>query len=202
MFENIMQMMMEAIPSLARETLALLIVVDPLGNIPTFMNLTRGLSKDSKKKAFQTATFVGLLLLLVFAMAGEQILNLFSITLYDFMIAGGILLFTIAIRILIVGSATNVSKLDRVGVVPIACPLLVGPGAITATIVSLKTVGFPITCLSVIIVFCIVGIIFSFIETIYKFLGETGSLVVEQIMAMLLASIATGYVIKGVKNFF
>ena len=120
---------MDFISELAKAALALFIIVDPLGNIPIFMGLTENVSADKKKKVYNTATIVGTILLLVFAFTGTEILTIFGLSIYSFEVAGGILLLIIAIRILILGSMhENVESPESLGAVPIAIPLLVGPG--------------------------------------------------------------------------
>ena len=129
---------MDFIPELVRATIALFIIVDPFGNIPIFVGLTENISDAQKKRVFNTATIVGVVLLLVFAFTGQAILTVFGITIESFEIAGGILLLIISIRILISGTRENVESPESIGAVPIAIPLLVGPGAITTTILTLK----------------------------------------------------------------
>jgi len=189
------------LPDLARGTIALFIVVDPLGNIPIFISLTEEMEKAERKKVFRTATLTGFILLLAFALAGQQILIFFGITIHSFMIAGGILLLIIAIRILIVGGLeeSTVSP-ESVGAVPIGCPLLVGPGAITTTILNLQYMGIIPTAISVLIIFAIVWFILRFIDPIYRFLGKTGSIVISRVLALLIASIAVQYIAEGLKH--
>ncbi|MEM2935776.1 MAG: MarC family protein, partial [Candidatus Bathyarchaeia archaeon] len=91
------------IPDLVKGVIALFIIIDPFGNVPIFVSLTERMGSEDRKKAFHTATLVGLVLLLFFAMAGREVLNFFGITIHSFMIAGGILLFIIAIRLLMLG---------------------------------------------------------------------------------------------------
>jgi len=198
---DIALMILSALPELAKQVLALFIVVDPIGNIPTFIALTQGLSPSARQQAFRTATIIGLTLVITFALAGDQILGFFGVTLNDFMIAGGILLFAIAIKILVLeGWKGLAEQREGVGAVPMAIPLLAGPGAITTTIVSLRSSGLPITLASTLIVFAVAGIVFHFIEPLNQLLGRTGSLVTERVMAMLLAAIAVRYVLKGLEH--
>ena len=157
MFEDLLASIMASLPQLIKGIIALFIVVDPLGNIPIFIGLTDKTSRQQRKRIFNTATIVGFILLLSFTVAGQQILLLFGISIYSFMIAGGILLLIIAMRILITGSwQESPTSLETVGAVHIGCPLLVGPGAITTTILSLQMSGIIITMLSVIITFAVV----------------------------------------------
>ena len=88
---------------LIKMVIALFIVVDPLGNVPIFMSLTENMDRSQRRRTFRLATLTGLILLAFFSVVGQNILILFGISLDSFMIAGGILLLIVAIRLLIVG---------------------------------------------------------------------------------------------------
>lgn len=184
---------------LLKAVIALFVIVDPIGNVPIFISLTENMRKDERKSAFHTATWVALALLLAFALAGQQVLNVFGISLHSFMIAGGLLLLVLAINILLFGGwKEKVVSPKSVGAVPIACPLLVGPGAITTTILILQTSGIVVTLIAVVIIFALIWVILRLIEPIYKVLGETGAAVIARIMAIFIAAIAVGFVINGI----
>jgi multiple antibiotic resistance protein len=188
--------------NLAKAALVLFIIVDPFGNIPIFMGLTQNMSKDQKRKVFNTATLVGFILLLVFAFTGQEIFNIFGVSIYSFEIAGGILLLIIAIKILVSGSISETAESpESIGAVPIAMPLLVGPGAITTTIFNLQTYDIYIAALSVLIVLILTWIILHYIEEVYRFLGKTGAIVIARVMALLIAAIAVQYILVGVTHF-
>ena len=189
------------VPDLVKMTIALFIVVDPLGNVPIFIGLTKDMDTSQRKKTYQLATITGLILLTFFSLVGQNILVLFGISLDSFMIAGGILLLIVAVRLLIMGGwreQTAVS--ESVGAVPIGCPLLVGPGAITTSILNIQSYGILATLLSVLLTFIIVWLILRFIDPIYRFLGKNGSLVITRVMALLIASIAVQYMLQGIKS--
>lgn len=190
--------------NVARATLVLFIIVDPFGNIPIFMGLTQIMNDQQRQKIFNTAIFVSIILLLVFAFAGQELFNLFGVSIFSFEIAGGILLLIIAIKILISGSLHGEEEQapESLGVVPIAIPLLVGPGAITTTILNLQTYDVYVTVLSVLIVLALTWIILRFINHIYRFLGNTGAIVIARIMALFIAAIAVQYIITGVTYYF
>jgi len=175
--------------------------VDPIGNVPIFISLTEKMNQAERKSTFHTATWVALALLLGFTLAGQQVLNVFGIPLHSFMIAGGLLLLVLAINILLFGGLKEREEVispKSVGAVPIACPLLVGPGAITTTILILQTSGVVVTLIAVVIIFALTWIILHLINPIYKVLGETGSAVIARIMAIFIAAIAVGFVINGI----
>jgi multiple antibiotic resistance protein len=193
---------LDFISELVKAVIALFIIVDPLGNIPIFMGLTEKMADTQKKKVYNTATLVGVILLLVFAFTGQEILMIFGLSIYSFEVAGGILLLIIAIRILISGSMhENAESPESLGAVPIAIPLLVGPGAITTTIFNLQAYGTLQAILAVLIVLSLTWVILRFINGIYKFLGKTGSLVIARVMALLIAAIAIQYILTGVTHF-
>ncbi len=106
----------------------------------------------------------------------------------------------IAIRILVNGNSTRetVESPESIGAVPIAIPLMVGPGAITTTILNLQTFGNLVTVLAVIIVLSIAWIILRFIDRVYGFLGKTGAMIIARVMALLISAIAVQYIVDGV----
>jgi multiple antibiotic resistance protein len=187
---------------LGKAIIALFIIVDPFGNIPIFIGLTQNVPEIQRRKVYNTATLVGVVLLLVFAFTGQEILNIFGLSIYAFEVAGGILLLIVAIRILISGMRDSTdSSPESLGAVPIAIPLLVGPGAITTTIFNLQVYGNEAAILAVLIVLGLTWVILRFINRIYKFLGKTGSLVISRVMALLIAAIAVQYILIGVTHF-
>ena len=193
---------MDFITDLSRAAIALFIIVDPFGNIPIFEGLTGNISDDQRKKVYNTATLVGVALLLVFAFTGQEIFALFGLSIYSFEVAGGILLLIVAIRILITGTMhENVESPESLGAVPIAIPLLVGPGAITTTILDLQAYGIVIAILAVLIVLSLTWVILWYINDVYKFLGKTGSLVIARVIALLIAAIAVQYILTDVTHF-
>ncbi len=188
--------------SLAKAAIALFIIVDPFGDIPIFVGLTEGMAESEKRKVFDTACLVGFILLLVFAFTGLEIFSIFGISIYAFEIAGGILLLIISIRILIQGSQhEKPDSPESLGAVPIAMPLLVGPGAITTAIFNLQAYDLSVTVLSVLIVMSITWVILRFMGRINKFLGKTGSVVISRVMALLIAAIAVQYILSGITEF-
>jgi len=183
--------------------IALFVVIDPIGNIPLFIAFTKKLEKAEHKTVSKTAIITAAALLLLFGIAGTQILGLFGITIFSFMIAGGTLLFIIAIELLTYGEWRFVSKVkEDIGVVPIAFPLLAGPGSITAVIISYQTSGFLITFFSIIVVMTITYVILRMVNPIYKILGNRGSMIVSRVFAVIIAAIAVEYIVEGIKNLF
>ena len=192
----------ETATNLAKAIIILFIIVDPFGNVPIFMGLTEKLSEAQRRKVLNIATLIGIILLLVFAFAGQEIFLIFGISIYSFEVAGGILLLIIAIQILISGSLhENVESPESIGAVPIAMPLLVGPGAITTTILNLQAYGTLVTIISVLVVLFVTWIILRYVSSIYKVLGKTGAIIIARVMALLIAAIAIQYILVGISHF-
>ena len=89
---------------MVKAALVLFIIVDPFGNVPIFMGLTEKFSDSERRKVFNTAIFVGVILLLVFAFTGQEIFLIFDISIDSFEVAGGLLLLITSMRILVSGS--------------------------------------------------------------------------------------------------
>lgn len=188
---------------LLRSVIALFVIIDPLGTIPIFIAITKNQTKKAKNEISNTAVVTAGILLIVFAVAGTQILSVFGINISSFMIAGGILLFIISIELIIHGEWTfggnNVS--DESGIFPLAFPLMAGPGAIAAVLLSFETSGLLLTLLSIVIVMGITYVIYHLSDLIYRVLGRRGSLIITRIFAILVAAIAVQYVVDGLKSF-
>lgn len=185
-----------------RAVISLIVVVDPLGNIPIFMGITSDLTPKQKRRAFNIAILTGFILLIVFAGAGNWVLKIFNVELYSFKVAGGTLLLFIALELLMKAKFETRGygrTPEEAGAVPLGVPLLVGPGAITTVIIILESSGFIMALASVVTVAILTWLILRFINPIHKTLGEVGSMVISKIMAILLAAIAVQYILEGIE---
>ena len=191
-------MMMDSfVIQVIKVAVALFIITDSIGNLPIFMGLTDGLAKGERRKLFNTALLTGLVLLAAFCFAGALVFSLFDLTIEDLKIAGGVLLFLIAVEVLLRGKVVFEHKED-IGVVPMGCPLMVGPGAITTVLVMLKIYDFYAVLAGTAVCFFIIWLILFFSESIYRFLGRNGALIITKISAILIAAIAVRFIRQGV----
>jgi len=186
---------------LLRATISLFAVINPIGTIPLFASITQKMQKIERDRVLKTTVITASALLMIFAVAGTQILSIFGITISSFMIAGGILLFVVSIELLTHGGLRFGGTVsDESGVVPLAFPLLAGPGAITTVILSFQMSGLMVTILSIAIVMGITYVVFFLTGKIYRILGRRGSLIITRIFAVLIAAIAVQYVVDGLKT--
>jgi multiple antibiotic resistance protein len=189
--------------------LALFAIVDPIGNIPILLHVAEHTGNGQSQKAFNTAVTVGVLILLGFSFAGRAVLNyVFHIQLADLQLAGGILLLIIAIDHLIFGSlrrsvmVTGTFSPYEIGCVPLACPLLAGPGAMVTSLTTLERSGPLKAVAAIAVVFGILWLIMRFIEPIHKFLGKMVCTVFSKVMCLFIASIGVHMIMSGLQYYF
>ncbi|WP_457591344.1 MarC family protein [Geoglobus sp.] len=187
----------------------LFIIVDPPGNIPTFIALTESLNKELIDRISKKATVIATVILLVFVFAGWAVMEFFSISLEALKIAGGLMMFIISIDILFGRKSREFyeekgkmsAEIDSIAVFPLALPLYSGPGAITAVVVlssSADLVGKLLIVLAVLLVYAIVRLTHIYAVTLMRVLGKSGSDIIARVMAILLAAISVEYVMDGI----
>lgn len=190
-------------------------LVNPIGMIPIFTTMTNNQSIVERKKTNLVANFSAALILLTSLFFGKNILNIFGISINSFRIAGGILIISIAFS-MISGQFTNKmktkkdikeeSKLDNISVVPLAMPLIAGPGAISSTIVWSTYYSSWINlfgCSLVIFFFSLIcWMCFRAAPCVVHFLGDTGINIVTRIMGLLLMSLGIEFISIGLRTIF
>jgi multiple antibiotic resistance protein len=187
---------------LLKAVISLFVVVNPIGKVPLFVTLTEKMEKQNKRLVSKNAIVTTAVLLTIFAVAGIQLLSTFGISIYSFMVAGGILLFIISIEFLTHGEwrYTGSSKSVDSGIVPLAFPLLAGPGAITTVMISLQAYGWIVSIISIILVVLVTYLVLHVENPLLKILGSRGSTVTTRIFAIFLAAIAIQYIVEGLKQ--
>ena len=189
--------------------LALFAIVDPIGNIPIFIEVAGHIPEGQSQKAFNTAVIVGVIILLIFSFAGNAILNyIFGIELADLQLAGGILLLIIAIDHLVFGTLRRSVAVSgtfgpyEIGCVPLACPLLAGPGAMVTSLTTLERSGPAEAVLAIAVVFCLLWIIMRFVQPIHRFLGKIVCTVFSKVMCLFIAAIGVHMIMSGLLYYF
>ncbi len=187
----------------------LFIIIDPPGNIPTFMALTKNLSRDTVDRISKKATVIALSILIVFALAGWAVMKFFSISIESLKIAGGLMMFIISVDILFGRKSREIyeekgkmsAEIDSIAVFPLALPLYSGPGAITAVVVLSSGVGYAgkfIVIAAILLVYAIVRLTHVYSLSLMRILGKSGSDIIARVMAILLAAISIEYVMDGI----
>jgi len=195
--------------------IGLLAIVNPIGAIPIFVAFTTGISPPERKKISRIVVMAVVLILLVAMLFGEMILNFFGITINSFRVGGGILVLLMAISMLQakISPAVQTSEeaaefemRESVAVVPLAMPLLAGPGAISTVILyahrntSIEHYIFMI--LDILLIGVILWVVFQFIPWLSRHLSKTGINIFTRIMGLILAAIAIEFIANGLKGLF
>lgn len=202
--------MTEFLEPLMTVLVPLVIIMDPLGNLLFFLLFTEGNTVSERRKTAAVASLTACLILVFFGITGDFVLRFFGIGLPAFQLAGGFIFFVYALQMLrlIPGGVKTTSEEEQEGVtkenvalVPLATPLLAGPGAITAVVVWRQTPGHPmdvVLLMAAIVTAClIVYLVFYFGEWIIRVLGVGGIRVVIRLMGLLLAVIAVQFMVSG-----
>jgi len=179
----------------------LFVAVDAIGVLPIFVSLTDGLDKQQKSKIIVQSMVTAFLLAVSFILVGKLVFKLLGITIGDFMVAGGALLFCIAIIDLMNPTKERRMPVKDLGAVPIGTPLIVGPAVLTTSLVIISEYGLLPTVIAVIGNILFAGLIFSGSYWLIKVLGEAGTKALSKIMSLLLAAIAVMLMRKGILLF-
>lgn len=191
----------------------LLVVVDPVGLVPTFVAMTDGIPQSARRQVAVRACLIAAGILAGSAFAGDWLLKTLGVGLPAFRIAGGLLLFSIASEMVfgirIERQARQAEQaleehVRNVAAFPLAIPLMAGPGAITASVLLAGRAGGNMAMLSsllgvIVLVFTICLLVFLAGGRIAKLLGITGNVVMSRLLGVLLAALAVQFVIDGVK---
>ncbi len=176
------------------------VAVDALGMLPVFIGLTSKMGKTQRQTLVRHSVMTALIVSLSFIWVGKFVMQWLGITISDFLIAGGAILFIVSIRDLLVSAKTLKTAPETVGVIPIAVPLIVGPAVLTSSLVLLNSFGVYPTVFSIVSNILLCGVIISFSGEISKLLGDTGSQTLSKISNLLLATIGVMLIRRGLQE--
>jgi multiple antibiotic resistance protein len=207
-------MSLSLIEYLTSTFVTLLVIVDPPGLAPIFLGLTAGMTQSARRQVAMRASLIATFVLIFFGLVGAPLLGFLGISLAAFRIAGGLLLFWIAFEMLFerrndrksstAKSAIDIDHIRNVAAFPLAIPLMSGPGAITASILTagsangdpLRIGGFVAI---VALIMALAWLTFLVAERVSNVLGVTGNVVLTRLLGLLLAALAVQFMIDGIK---
>jgi multiple antibiotic resistance protein len=191
---------------------SVLFIVDPIAVVPTYLVITQGQTSEQRRVTARRACVAAGVLLVVFALAGSRIFGLFGITMPAFRIAGGLILWLVAMDMLHgtrstqegAAEITEGRAKDDVALTPLAMPMLAGPGAISTVMVlsgqATTTAQTLVVYGSIVLTLLLSWITLRLAERLVERMGQTGIRVMTRIMGLLLAAIAVQFVITGVRD--
>jgi multiple antibiotic resistance protein len=178
----------------------LFVAFNALGILPIFVSLTSEMNQPERKRVAHQSILTGFLVSLGFLAVGKSVFVLLGITVSDFQIAGGILLFIISIIDLIFPEKTRTFPKETMGVVPIGIPLIVGPAVLTLLLIIIHTYGYLSTLLCLVLNFVIVWLTFSQSHRIMRLMKEGGAKGIGKVFSLLLAAFAMMMIRIGIKG--
>lgn len=195
--------------------IALLVLVNPIGAIPIFIGLTPDASAQERKRIAKTASIAVAVIILTFVALGDSLIRLLGISMGSFQVGGGILVMMISLSMMNAApSATKTTRQEteeaggraNIAVVPLALPLLTGPGTISTVIIySGHAHGWwaylsLVICALLIALACYVAMIAA--TPVSRMLGQTGINIVNRVMGMLLAALSVEIIADGAVKLF
>lgn len=182
----------------------LFLIMDPFGNIPMFLSALRDVDPARRSRIIIRELLIALAVLVVFLFGGEALLNLMHISQPSLTIAGGILLFLIALRMVFPISKHAGEEISgEPFVVPLAIPYVAGPSAMAAVIVigSGEPGEWPQWLAAVLLAWLGTAAILLLSTKLARFLGERGLVAIERLMGMLLVAISVEMFLGGLRTF-
>lgn len=188
-------------------------IVNPLGAVPAFLSLTDGYSRAEKRQVIVRAVLTGVGVLVLFGLAGRAIFGFFDLTVPAFRIAGGVLIFTVALDMLhgqppktkhSEQEIQDAVERESVGITPLGIPLLSGPGSITTVMILVAGASGPgdyaVVYGSVLLTFVVAFVALLGADRVFARMGRSGLAVLSRLMGILLAAIAVQFVLRGLEE--
>lgn len=180
----------------------LFVAIDPIGLAAIFLGLGQNVDQAQRQKIATQATWTGGLVALGFLFLGQSVFKAVGISVSDFQVAGGLILFILAARDLTQSAAEPEKLPPDFGVVPLGMPLIAGPASITTLLVLAQSqvVGLVVTLVALAANLVLVVLALHYSEWLGRRIGATGLRAVSKIVSMLLAAIAVSMIRQGLRS--
>jgi multiple antibiotic resistance protein len=178
---------------------AVFVALDIVGTLPMYISMTQGMTAGQRRKVVNQSMVVALVVALAFVFLGQRIFSFLGIGIFDFKIAGGLVLLLVSLADLVGGpeAVHNKASSGQTGIVPLAVPLITGPGVLTQLILQVATFGLVITVLALVANYVIAWVLLRRSDLVTRLIGKDGTVVVSKIAALLLAAIAVAMIRSG-----
>ena len=182
-----------------KSAIALFVVMDAIGNAPIFMSLTQNMERKVSIRRLNVAVLVAASVIGLFIVIGKGILLYFGISVGDFQIAGGIIFFLLGIE-MVFGLDYLSSRVERydIAIVPLATPLIAGPGVLTTIVILANTYGYMPTLVSAVFNLILTRLILGNSLHINRIIGKQGTEILARIMGLLLTALAVSFIRSGI----
>lgn len=182
--------------------ITLLLIMDPLGNIPPFLSALKKVEDDRRRKVLVREILIAYVVLLAFLFAGKYVLRLLSLQEETISIAGGIVLFLIALRMVFPREDSTRDALEgEPFIVPLAIPFIAGPSTLAALLLLQQSLDTLQLFLALTLAWIATAVILLSSTVLYRLLKQRGLIAVERLMGMVLVMLAVQMFINGVAKF-
>jgi multiple antibiotic resistance protein len=180
----------------------LFVAIDAIGLAAIFLGLGQNIAAERRQKIADQAIWTGGLVALGFLFLGKSIFAALGISVGDFQIAGGLILFILAAKDLVQSAAEPEKLPEDFGVVPLGMPLIAGPASITTLLVLAQNeaIGLVTTLAALVFNLILVVLALHYSEWLGRRIGATGMRAISKIISMLLAAIAVSMIRQGIKS--
>jgi len=178
----------------------LFVAIDPVGMAAVFLALSHGVPLATRRRIGWQATLTGGLVALGFLFLGQNVFTAVGVSVKDFQIAGGLILFILAARDLTLPEGVALHLPDDFGIVPLGMPLIAGPALITTLLLLVETQGMVVTVTALAANLFLVAMAFVGSEWLGRRIGQNGLRAISKIISMLLAAIAVAMIRRGLTN--
>jgi multiple antibiotic resistance protein len=178
-------------------TIQLFAIMDPVGALPFYLYFLNKLEGNERNVLWSTVVISMTVLLFFFALVGNEMLKLFGVSIYSFMIGGGVLLMIIAIDTMGEGSRSLTLDPKEAAIVPLASPLLVGPGTAATLIILSNTIPLSELIISLMIIAIFAAVILKYSENILKIIGKNGVTAFSRLFSIIVAGFAAQLLYEG-----
>lgn len=193
--------------------IALLVIANPLSALPAVLRITRYQSLDEKRHTGLVSAFTAVIIMLIVVWVGKPLLFVLGIQLPSFQVAGGVVLFMMALSMLNAEESSikhNPEEQDKQGelgaIVPLAIPIIAGPGAISTLILTVNkypgVINQILISTSAILVCACMGLLLFFAVNLERLLGKSGINIINRLGGLILAAISIQTLSNGVKGLF
>ncbi len=194
--------------SILSTAILLMFVLDPFGNVPLVLSILKNMDEQRKKIIIIRETFFGLAILLFFFFFGNSFLNIFHLETASVTIAGAVIFFIIALKMVFPGEKGNSSLFginQEPFIVPIAIPMIAGPSALATILLMTKAYHDTMyweLFLSLLLAWFISSCILYLSPLLYRILKDKGLIALEKLMGMLLLMMSVQMFIDGIRILF
>ena len=174
------------------------VALDIVGTLPLYLSMTQGMTPNNRRNIVDRSLLIAFLVALVFLFFGNSIFRYLGIEVLDFKIAGGVVLILVSLADLLAGPEGIKKSSGSTGIVPLAVPLITGPGLLTTIILQVANAGYVITLSAVLLNFMVAWFLLRRADRVTALIGKDGTVVVSKLAALLLAAIAVSMIRSGV----